>query len=517
VRSALRDLAASLSLANLLYGRVWAGLFATYFWKRPRETFAYILVGLGVLGLGLVLFALLRSIERLQPGRMRDLGIWVVLGFVLVAANGFRVLTPERGSWGSHGGAWATLFLGVAVVVAIFRGTKLRAVYALTRWLLLALLPFLGITVTRVVVAAFRASGKGPPLRQRSSPHIKGLAMEGGGLRVLVLVFDELDFSLAFSDRPSDLELPEFDRFRKAAVWAEQAYPPSSRTILSMPSYISGREVLSARVDGPELMLRYRGEDGEKAWSQEPSLFTRAQEMGARCALVGWYHSYCRVLAGQTAECEWYAYKPTPGPGTLFASATWQAGLLLGAVPGLLRFQLLPAIGLDGGAELGGPPIEWHAEQYSAVIGDATRLAADSTNDLVFVHLPVPHYPFIFDRRSMQVTTSSEHTYSDNLALADRALGDIRSAMEQKGVWDRTAVLITSDHWLRTRGGEDVDFGRPDHRVPFMVRLPRQDRELVISKPVRTIALQELALALLARSVHEPLGVQDWVLRHAQQ
>ena len=159
-----------------------------------------------------------------------------------------------------------------------------------------------------------------PPLKTSvvetdSSEAANTSGAERTGFRVLVLVFDELDFTTAFSNGP-DLHLPEFDRLQRESFWAEHAYPPSDLTLQSMPSYLSGREVVGARIDGAELMLRFKGQEGEHPRSQEPSLFTRARRTGVRSALVGWYHPYCRVLAGQTAECHWYAHVPTPGAAT---------------------------------------------------------------------------------------------------------------------------------------------------------------------------------------------------------
>ena len=42
-------------------------------------------------------------------------------------------------------------------------------------------------------------------------------------------------------DRPSVINLPEFDRLRREAVYARNAFPPSSYTIFSMPALTLGR------------------------------------------------------------------------------------------------------------------------------------------------------------------------------------------------------------------------------------------------------------------------------------
>src|SRR6185369_2924008 len=88
--------------------------------------------------------------------------------------------------------------------------------------------------------------------------------------------------------------------------------------------------------------------------------------------------------------------------------------------------------------------------QYQYTVQQASHLAADQSFDFVYIHLPIPHPPPIYDRRAGQFAETGEHSYIDNLALADRALGEVRRAMEQSGAWENTNVIVTSDHWWRT-------------------------------------------------------------------
>src|SRR5207247_2928813 len=61
--------------------------------------------------------------------------------------------------------------------------------------------------------------------------------------RTVWLVFDELDQQNGFSKRPTTIDLPEFDRFRSGAFFAENAYPPARNTKQSLPSLIPCRTV----------------------------------------------------------------------------------------------------------------------------------------------------------------------------------------------------------------------------------------------------------------------------------
>jgi arylsulfatase A-like enzyme len=106
---------------------------------------------------------------------------------------------------------------------------------------------------------------------------------------------------------------------------------------------------------------------------------------------------------------------------------------------------------------------------------------------------------------------SSEFRYLDSLALADRALGRIRAKMEQSGVWDDTTILLSSDHWCRTALSID---GKLDHRVPFLLKLPRQTRALALREPFNTVLSRELLFSVLRGDLRRPEEVAAWLKAH---
>jgi arylsulfatase A-like enzyme len=66
--------------------------------------------------------------------------------------------------------------------------------------------------------------------------------------------------------------------------------------------------------------------------------------------------------------------------------------------------------------------------------------------------------------------------YDGNLAYADQEVGELRRALEARGLWDRTIVIITADHgealldhgWI----GHNVQLFEESARVPLVVRFP---------------------------------------------
>ena len=149
---------------------------------------------------------------------------------------------------------------------------------------------------------------------------------------------------------------------------------------------------------------------------------------------------------------------------------------------------------------------------------------------MVVIHLPIPHPIGIYDRSAQAFSLHARSGYLDNLALADRTLGELRRAMEQVGLWDNTTVLVTSDHWLRlervwrdhrlwkppvTVGGSDgLPRGDKDHRVPFILKLASQRTALGYEPPFNSVLSRDLSLAILRGEVSGPEGVAEWLDRH---
>jgi len=144
---------------------------------------------------------------------------------------------------------------------------------------------------------------------------------------------------------------------------------------------------------------------------------------------------------------------------------------------------------------------------------------------LTFVHLPVPHAPYVYDRQKGTWDTTTERQYFDNVALADRALGELRQTMEQAGTWDQTTVIISSDHWWRidywrskkNLWAEVDDLNEADHvdyRVPFIVKLPGQTTQLTYEPAFNTVLTHDLVLDVLRGKVTKAADVSAWLDAH---
>jgi hypothetical protein len=313
-----------------------------------------------------------------------------------------------------------------------------------------------------------------------------------GQPRVVWILFDETDQRLAFDQRPSGLQMPEFDRFRQETLYATNAYPPGDSTLLSIPGLLSGVRFDRATIkSSSDLELRLADTGQTTGWRALPSVFDSARELGVNSALVGWYHPYDRVLGRSLSYCSWYphfSYESARAP--TYAAALWRELACLG---GSRRTRQI------------------YIELSQKCLADAQECVTNRAYGLVFLHLPPPHKPGIYDPATGQCTSSGVNKvtgYFNNLALADLFLGKVRRALESADEWDTSWVILSADHsW---RESELYDHRR-DLRVPFLLKAPGQTNSVVLEPRLNTVLTHDLVLAVLKSELTNTASCQTWL------
>ncbi len=111
-----------------------------------------------------------------------------------------------------------------------------------------------------------------------------------GRPRVVWIIFDETDYRIAFEQRPGGVQLPAFDRLQAESLFATDAYSPADATLLSMPSLIIGRRVVSADAKNTsDLKLTFADTGADRRLEQAAFGFFRRPRLGCqhcRCGLV---------------------------------------------------------------------------------------------------------------------------------------------------------------------------------------------------------------------------------------
>ncbi len=501
-----RYLVIGVSCANLCYVKIWSsvlsyGTIDTYLMKSgasPTHIYALIANTL-LLGAAIALAAC-----WLKP-RVKGAGIVVRNYFCLLALlvplNAVRSLVAERWPhthWSaltSALGVMPVLVLGGLAALAAF--SQHRRAVRLAQVLLLLCSP---LAVFNIVHGVLKAAQYDPGIFA-DKPLAPRLADARVTPRIVWIIFDEWDERLTFLERDPSIHMPELDRFRSQALYAANAYPPSWQTPWSLPALLTGRLVADAKPRGPsDLRLFLPAPQPPVTWRDLPNTFSEARALRYNVGVVGYYHPYCRQFNDSLSACSWW---PTAlqynSMGNSFREVMWNQVRSLFETGSRSPFGQSLAV-------------QEHGREQQNSLAAAKELVQDPQMGFVFLHFPVPHAPYAYDRRTRQFTLRSPSTgYWDNLALLDEFVGQLRATMEAANLWDGSTVLLSSDHWYRASVLLD---GKRDHRVPFLLKMPGQHEGLTFSTPFNTVLSHDLILAILHGEIADGRGAGEWIDRH---
>jgi hypothetical protein len=291
------------------------------------------------------------------------------------------------------------------------------------------------------------------------------------------------------------------ERLAREAFATDQALPPGPETPISIPAYFTGRPVKQVEYDGArELKITFVDANGPALWSRQPSIFSRVRDLGLNTAAVEWFHPTCRILTSLTS-CEWWEM---PLQFNSMGRTYWQ--LVPGQTRSLFETTLFSAFGQS-------LSVRQQVETYREILRQGIAVANNPAYGFSFIHLPVPHAPHAYDRRTGQFTlrNSPIRGYFDSLALLDRTLGEIRKSMEASGMWDKTTLLITSDHPYRE--AESID-GKADPRIPYLLKMASWKEKYVYNQSFNAVLTHDLVLSILRGEVGSPKEVGSWLDRN---
>ena len=500
-----RDWIIGMSLANLALLRVWSELLTT----RPADGYvlchpprpvdlAAAMIDVGVLA---VLFCAVAAIAR-RFGFGRIAMQWgIVLSFAFPANAVRQVLAnsgvDDLGAAALRSGHWHGVVFAGAAGACLSIGALIGWRDRLARIVAAALLvssPFVLVTFSQAVMGIVHYRPSAYDDKKLAPPVPTGLPER----RVLWVIFDEMDERLTFVNRNPKLRLPELDRFRADGFSASDAWSPDRVTLQSLPDLITGRRAATVRALAPDDLLRTYGSGVTEHWQNEPNVFSRARDAGFNTALAGWYHPYGRMLNGSLTACEWVEQ-----PNLYNSTGNTLAEVAVNQVRSVMETSFLSPFGQSLATR-------HQVRNYRAVLAAATAFAADPRLGFVLVHFPVPHPPYIYDSRTgrFDLSNSAVAGYTDALALADRTLGQLRTAMQVAGVWDRTAVLLSADHGYRSTVSVDGG-GIADRWVPFLLKLPGQHEHYEYRNHVETLCSGNLLLNILTGNIATPADVAE--------
>jgi len=259
------------------------------------------------------------------------------------------------------------------------------------------------------------------------------------------VIFDELSYDQVYEHRSTDLALPNFDALRGESTVFSDAQPIGDKTVKVLPSLLSGQTIKAYRFTfDNRLSVLHSGEHEYHLLDGSGTVFGDAKQAGWRTAAVGWYNPYCTIYGDAIDQCYWMNRDMTDGPmaqGKSFwentTSPLKQAAEQL-VMPTRAKHDLCTY------------EVQRRSQTFVDLKQHASELLKMDQADFVFLHMPVPHSPNIWSRRQGNYVQQCGSSYLDNLALADRELGELVGILQSSPRWKDTTLIVEGDHSWRT-------------------------------------------------------------------
>lgn len=340
--------------------------------------------------------------------------------------------------------------------------------------------------------------------------------------RILWVIFDEFDASVAFENRPASMKLPHIDHFLQETVSFRHAVSPSAHTVTAIPSLLTGISFSGvARKRESDLVLTATTGGSEYSFRETPNVIDWANAAGVPVTIVGWTHPYCRIFGSKLAQCAWFENP------YMSSAQTWATTLQSLSWPKAVAAQMwqeargatadpCDETGLRNLTAMGYEGIR--TTFRSIVENQRTKVREflrSGVTGLRILHLATPKPLGVSNSPSTEA--SGHHgagaSFASDYEIADSFFGEIRSLLEERGEWDSTFVILTSDHGLRSFWEEIGCMSNEDrqmlaHRnelsVPLMLKWPGGGSAVSVEQPVSTLILAPLVHAYLRREIRTP-------------
>jgi hypothetical protein len=463
-------------------------------------TDALLLVAAVVLGPPLALWGL-GAAARLAGDRARRAAQAVLVGavFAAFAVQVGKHLTPVRGV------ALAALaaFAGAGVAVAYARLAPLAQVLRVAAiGPLVFVLLFVFTSPASAVVLSGGDSARVPVVAGKEiGPHPP----------IVVIVLDELPLTslLDVDGQVDGARLPNFARLADGSTWYRNATAVSPHTTYAVPSMLTGRypsgEVAPHYSTHPENLFTLLGGVYDiQAWETItqlcPPQLCRSRPGQAGSGLAGMVAEAASLL-GRMASPYDSAEDPTAGyreqtvaddvrrnDRSPESGPEFRMSRLAENQPS--RFtDFLAALAADRAAADEGAAVE-----RAAAGGARPGRGAAAGPPLRFLHLLIPHSPWLYLPSGVRYDGSAglpfdgrwwarlaHQRHLQQVAYADRLLGQALRALRDAGLYDDSLVVVTSDHgdsFSDGVSGRDMDAGQRAAAeigwVPLFVKEPGQ-------------------------------------------
>jgi len=387
---------------------------------------------------------------------------------------------------------WLLLLIGVAwalVVLICVRFERARnALFAVGKVGLLAGV-VLGLNLAwNLARAVHRRSGD----RVFAPIHERDPQAQAAHPRIVWVVMDELSYRQAFEHRVPDLQMPNFDALRNQSVLYTHVQPVAYWTDVAITSMMAGEPLDDQRSSyWGVVQFRDANEETWHQWNPQATVLGEAEDAGWNVALAGWWNPYCKLFRGMLQSCFWSSASPYSPTRPWYSVAK--------------NMETAFVYPLKAWSQP--PQLAARMRENYRLLNNGLADIDDDRMDFVFLHIAVPHYPFVFDRHTGRDDPSNGHSYQDGLALADRQLGQIMAEVEKSPRWQNTTVILDGDHswrtnlWVSEAGWTAEDAATAgdkfDDRPVLLVHAPGQSTPQTVDAPTPLLHVHDIVQSVV--------------------
>ncbi len=332
--------------------------------------------------------------------------------------------------------------------------------------------------------------------------------------RVVWILLDELSYAQVFEIPHTNLNLPALHALATESFSFSNLSAPGYYTAKVVPSLILGRQIseLESTLDG-EAVIRTDKDSHWHVLDPQQTLFAEGQRDGWTTGIAGWSNPYCRLLGSVLDSCFWYPDQFTPA--YMYSHMSAQKSAIENALAPLTSSfrRLMHEKSKDPSS------VDFHVRDAEGVLAPAEKLVADKDIRFVFVHMPVPHPPGVYDRATQQVRNGG--SYLDNLALADRDLQALLDSLRSAELDRHTIVIVCSDHSWRiplwrgaawwTKEDEEAAKAGFDPRPVLLVHFPAQQQGTTVSQSMNSLVMHDAIAEILRGRISSAAQFSDWL------
>lgn len=382
-------------------------------------------------------------LSRAVAGRRGTLVDWLVYGAsILVVARQVQMIAVSPVAMGSGGRTAAFVglpALAIAVTYAARRYVELFMTYA-------------GLLSTAAAAYFLWASSVQPARASSGQP---GISRQAPDKTLFVFVFDEvsLEALLDANGRIDAAAFPNFSRFSLESIWFRQAITNYPETDDSIRSVLTGS--FTSKAVSPDRTLLRR-----------PNLLDALVDNGYS---VSFYSRALGYVFDQGNRIDYYS------GGTIEKIRRTLISAVGYYVPGRLLFAVAPQI------------LNYPDLTEGEMLASATTSLFTAPGNASVFHLMITHNPYTLLGNGRPIPTGDflqaefregedpERTfalYREAIRYVDGQFGIFLDRLEQSNAWDRSVVVVTSDH------GECWNAGCRQRYLPFsavepsLVRVP---------------------------------------------